>query len=120
VSLIRCHECDAEISDIAFSCPKWGAPPKSAIKQSKHNQKIVALNNDLSRITEKNRKTKIVILVLIVVYGIATFGQQTIVDTVMYFGIFLAMLISKGPYHYWVKKIKRRIEINERLHDSMK
>lgn len=116
MSLIRCHECDAEISELVFSCPKCGAPPKGAIKQSKHDQKIVAHYNDLSRITEKNRKTKIVILVLIVVYGIATFRQQTIVETVMYFGIFLAMLISKGPYHYWVKKIKRRIEINETLY----
>ena len=95
----------------------WSAP-KSGINQSKHNQKIVALNNDLSRITEKNRKAKIVILVLIAVYGVATFGQQTMVDTVLYFGFFLAMLIL-NPYQYWIKKAKRRIETNERLHDSM-
>ena len=118
MSLIRCHECDAEISNLVFDCPKCGAPPKSGINQSKHNQKIVALNNDLSRISEKNRKTKIVILVLIAVYGVATFGQQTMVETLMYFGIFLAILIS-DPFHYWIKKAKRRIETNERLHDSM-
>ena len=119
MSLIRCHECNAEISDLAFSCPKCGAPPKSAIKQSKHNEKIIKLNSELAHIAVKNRNAKFVILVLIFVVGIATFVQQRIIDSVFVCGFFLAMLIA-NPYHYSMKKIKRRMEITDRLYDSLK
>ena len=119
MSLIRCHECNAEISDLALSCPKCGAPPTSAIKQGKHNQKMITLNNELSRITAKNRNAKIVILVITVGFGIATFRWHSILDSMLCCGFFLAMLIA-NPYDRSMKKIKQRININDRLYDSLK
>ena len=113
MSLIRCHECNAEISDLALSCPKCGTPPKSVIKQSKHNEKISNLNNELSLISVKNRNAKIVSLVLIVGVGIATIPDN-ITECGWCFGLFFVMLIS-DPYHYSMKKIKRRIKIEDRF-----
>jgi len=77
------------------------------------------LNDKLIRIEDKNRKAKLIILLLVVVFGIATFWNQTILETVLCFGFFLAMLFS-NPYHYSIKKIKRQMEIKERLQDSLK
>ena len=102
-----------------MSCPKCGAPSKDSIKQNKHANTMIELNNQLSQIMNKNRKAKIILLVLIAVLAIPTYRYEGIVGSTMCCVAFLVILIS-DPYHNSIKKKKRRMKIETRFNDASK
>ena len=119
MSLVPCHECGTEISDIAFSCPKCGAPSKDAIKQNKHTNTMMEHSSQLERIYKKNRVAKILIFALGLVYVMWCFSYGEI-----FYGIFcfagIGTIILSNPYHYPIKKLKKRMKIETSFHDSIK
>ena len=50
--LVKCPECDLQVSDKALSCPHCGYPMKSDVKKSRPTKKRMRLPNGFGRITE--------------------------------------------------------------------
>ena len=124
MSLIRCHECDSEISELAVSCPNCGAPSKSQLKLGKHHAKMFELQNELDEITTKNLRLKALLLCVAFVLGFLL-AFETIKSNSSIEGlcagplIFMIILIS-NPYHSSLKRLRNKIKIQSRIFESMK
>ena len=119
MGLIRCHECDSEISELAVSCPNCGAPSKSQLNLDRHNSKMVELHNELNKITTKNRQLKALLLCAVFALGFGTLFWGTIKECGVFLLLSMVIIIS-DPYHYSLKKLRNKIKIQSRIFESKK
>jgi len=83
MSLVKCPECQSEVSDRASSCPKCGFPLKESAVSSK--EKIVTVNK-AENIELTSKKWKIMKLV---------FWPMFIIGLILFFNGFMVMMIEK-------------------------